>query len=96
MSIILNNKIYSPKSFLEIITHKVYENVSGEKDDKDFILDILFTAGYRTKCFPLKQYDSYNAYDVVLVECMNKEKNKKEYLWFEVPHGFSDDFYYDN
>lgn len=97
---VLSNKIFTPQTFLEIITGKCYMY-----DDDDIILihNVLRHEGFEDDdcCtlwdYPLDEIGEIveNEVDVVLVECCYFDGNdvlQKEYRWFEVPDGCDEKF----
>ena len=90
---VLSNKLFTPQTFLEIITNKCY---MYDDDDIHFIHKILREEGFEDddSCtlwdYPLDEIGEIveNEVDVVLVECCYFDDNdvlQKEYRWFEVP-----------
>ena len=106
---VLSNKLWTPQTFLEVITDKCYI-VDGD-NDAEFIHDILIRGGFEDDdcCtvwdYPLEEIDEIveNDIDVVLVECCYFDDNdtlQHEYRWFEVPDGceekFKEDYVYED
>lgn len=90
---VLSNKLFTPQTFLEIITDKCY--MYGD-DDIRLIHKVLREEGFEDddSCtlwdYPLDEIGEIveNEIDVVLVECCYFDDNdvlQKEYRWFEVP-----------
>lgn len=90
---VLSNKLFTPQTFLEIITDKCY---MYDDDDISFIHKVLREEGFEDddSCtlwdYPLDEIGEIveNEIDVVLVECCYFDDNdvlQKEYRWFEVP-----------
>lgn len=90
---VLSNKLFTPQTFLEIITDKCY--MYGD-DDIRLIHNVLREEGFEDddSCtlwdYPLDEIGEIveNEIDVVLVECCYFDDNdvlQKEYRWFEVP-----------
>lgn len=92
-----SDKLYSPENYLEAVTGK-YFIVRGD-DDITEIEAILDKCGYRDELwnYPLSEIEhiSENDIDVVLVDCMVYNEDKKEfehvYRWFEVPEDFKEE-----
>lgn len=90
---VLSNKLFTPQTFLEIITDKCY---MYDDDDIHFIHKILREEGFEDddSCtlwdYPLDEIGEIveNEINVVLVECCYFDGNyvlQREYRWFEVP-----------
>ena len=88
MKLVKSQHIFSPQSFLELITGNCYVH-SGD-NDVEFIEDILEENGYGLWSFALNEIDHIveNEIPVVLVDCMVYNDNTNEfehvYRWFEV------------
>ena len=98
---VLSKTIFSPQTFLEIVTGNCY--LCNADNDIEFIHNILIQEGYEDddSCtvwdYPLDEIDEIveNQCDVVLVECCYFDDNdilQKEYRWFEVPDGSQNGF----
>lgn len=91
-----SEQIYSPQNYLEAVTGECFI-IRGD-DDIAEIEAILDDYGYRDQLwnYPLSEIDHVveNELDVVLVDCMVYNEEKKEfehvYRWFEVPEDFKD------
>ena len=90
---VLSNKLFTPQTFLEIITDKCY--MYGD-DDISLIHNVLREEGFEDDDshtlwdYPLDEIGEIveNEVDVVLVECCYFDGNdvlQREYRWFEVP-----------
>ena len=90
-----SEQIYSPQNYLEAVTGQCYV-VRGD-NDIDTIETILETYGYNFWNYPLSEIDHIveNEINVVLVDCMVYNEEKKEfehvYRWFEVPEDFEEE-----
>lgn len=91
-----SEKIYSPQNYLEAVTGECYI-IRGD-DDIDSIDKILrrkFNHSFWN--YPLSEIDHIveNGLDVLLVDCMVYNEDKKEfeheYRWFEVPEDFKEE-----
>lgn len=106
---VLSNKLFTPQTFLEIITGKCY--IINGTDDIEFIHEVLFEEGFEDNdcCtvwdYPLDEIGEIveNEVNVVLVECCYFDFDdvlQKVYRWFEVPDGcekkFKEDYVYEN
>lgn len=87
--------IYSPQNYLEAVTGECYI-IRGD-DDIAEIETILEDYDYSFWNYPLSEIDHIveNGLDVVLVDCMVYNEDKKEfehvYRWFEVPEDFKEE-----
>ena len=90
-----SEQIYSPQNYLEAVTGQCY--VIRCDNDIDTIETILETYGYNFWNYPLSEIDHVveNELDVVLVDCMVYNEDKKEFehvlRWFEVPEDFEEE-----
>jgi hypothetical protein len=91
-----SEQIYSPQNYLEAVTGECYI-VRGD-DDIESIDKILRRKLNRSLWnYPLSEIDHIveNEIDVVLVDCMVYNEDKKEfehiYRWFEVPEDFKEE-----
>ena len=90
-----SEQTYSPQNYLEAVTGQCYV-VRGD-NDIDTIETILETYGYNFWNYPLSEIDHIveNEIDVVLVDCMVYNEDKKEFehvlRWFEVPDDFKEE-----
>lgn len=91
-----SEQIYSPQSYLEAVTGECYI-VRGD-DDIESIDKILRRKLNRSLWnYPLSEIDHIveNEIDVVLVDCMVYNEDKKEfehvYRWFEVSEDFKEE-----
>ena len=93
-SIIKSKGIYSPQSYLEIVTGNCYI-FSNEISIVTEIENILKTGGYDTHNYSLTETATalQNGKPIVLVDCTDIDENSKmihEYRWFCVPHNFQE------
>jgi hypothetical protein len=90
-----SEKIYSPQNYLDGVTGNCYV-IDGD-NDIDLIQNILNKCGYELWDYPMSEIDHIveNNLNVVLVDCMVYNEEKKEYehvyRWFEVPDGFEEE-----
>ena len=90
-----SEQIYSPQNYLIEVTDNCYI-INGD-NDIETIEKILYQNGFELWNYPMSEIDHIvaNELDVVLVECMVYNEEKKEYehvyRWFEVPEGFEED-----
>lgn len=90
-----SEQIYSPQKYLEDVTDNCY--IPDEDNDIELIEKILYENGYELWNYPMSEIDHIveNELDVVLVDCMVYNEEKKEYeheyRWFEVPEGFEEE-----
>lgn len=92
-----SEQIYSPQSYLEAVTGKCYI-INGD-NDMELIQEILVENGYTDELwdYPLSEIGHIveNELNVVLVDCMVYNEDKKEfehvYRWFEVPEDFKEE-----
>ena len=90
-----SEQIYSPQNYFEAVTGQCYV-IRGD-NDIDTIETILETYGYNFWNYPLSEIDHVveNELDVVLVDCMVYNEDKKEFehvlRWFEVPEDFEEE-----
>lgn len=90
-----SEQIYSPQNYLEAITGQCYV-IRGD-NDIDTIETILETYGYNFWNYPLSEIGHIveNKLDVVLVDCMVYNEDKKEFehvlRWFEVSEDFEEE-----
>ncbi len=85
---VMTNKVYSPQQYLRILTDNCYI-IKGD-NDVETVEVILEELGYCLWSYPLCEIEHIieNELDVVLVDCMIYNKQKREfvheYRWFEV------------
>jgi hypothetical protein len=90
-----SEQIYSPQNYLEAVTGECYI-IRGD-DDIAEIETILEDYDYSLWSYPLSEIDHIveNELNVVLVDCMvyNEEKKEFEHVhrWFEVPDDFKEE-----
>ena len=91
-----SEQIYSPQSYLEVITGKCYFMRHNEWP-VDFIQEVLVSEGHTDDLwdYPLTEIDHIveNNLNVVLVDCSRYEGDEyvNEYRWFEVPEDFREE-----
>lgn len=88
------DKLYSPQAYLYAVTEDCY-CVDGD-NDIETIADILSDYDLSSANYPLHDITAIaDKIDVVLVDCMVYNEQKKQfehqYRWFEVPDDFCDD-----
>lgn len=90
-----SEEIYSPENYVDAVTGYYY--ILRGDDDVESISKILDRLGYNLWNYPLSEIDHIveNEIDVVLVDCMVYNEEKKEfkhvYRWFEVPDDFEEE-----
>lgn len=90
-----SEQIYSPENYVDAVTGNYY--ILRGDDDIESISKILGRFGYNLWNYPLSEIDHIveNEINVVLVDCMVYNEEKKEfehvYRWFEVPDDFEEE-----
>lgn len=90
-----SKQLYSPGNYLDAVTGNYYI-IRGD-NDIETISKILEELDYSLWNYPLSEIDHIveNELNVVLVDCMVYNEDKKEfehvYRWFEVPEDFKDE-----
>lgn len=90
-----SEQIYSPENYIDAVTGNYY--ILRGEDDIESISKILDRFGYYLWNYPLSEIDHIveNELNVVLVDCMVWNEDKKEfehaYRWFEVPDDFKEE-----
>lgn len=90
-----SEQIYSPQNYLEAVTGECYV-IRGDDDIAEIEI-ILEEYDYSLWSYPLSEIDHIveNELNVVLVDCMVYNEDKKEfeheYRWFEVPDDFKEE-----
>lgn len=88
-----SEKLYSPQTYLELVTGKCY--IVDSDDDIEFIENIIKDEDLWS--YPLSEIEHIveEEIDVVLVDCMVYNENSHEYehvlRWFEVPEDFKEE-----